>query len=323
MKETYHLCHSSHSEVMFRNETDLIIGFNYLACSALDTDSIILADGIMTTHHHEAARTDNPIELARRIRYSYTRYFNSKYHRRGSLGEDTPFIIKVEGLYHMQAMLNYVIRQGLHHGLGATAFDYPHCSANALFRKELGKMTLPPMMENRKRHKYLPYNTKVPTMYRMASNGLLLREDVEDTAYVENVYVSPRNFLFQMNRISDGKDIQDQQKENSLPAVTLDVIERGVPEFDPSKAYVAEQGRVNRNRMTDVELCHIIDDLILPSRYFRGKPESSIYMLSDNVRRDLGNSIWKESQFARYRKCDSPFSEKIVSEDQIRRCLCI
>ena len=323
MKDTYHLCLSSHEEVMFRTEEDLIIGFNYLAVTALETDSALLADGLLTTHHHEVVRTDDPIALGRRNRYAYTRYFNSKYHRKGSLGEGQFFTLKVDGLYHTQALLNYVMRQGLHHGLAATAFGYRHGSANSVFRKDLGKTGTPPLIEPRKRHMYLPYNTQVPLQYRMDSSGLLLREDIEDTAYVESIYVSPRNYMFQMNRISDGKDIADQQNENTLPAVTLESVERGVPSFDPSKAFVAEQGRVNKNRMTDIELCHIIDDIILPVRYFKGGGESSIYLLSGRDRADLGNAIWKEYKSVQFKRCDSPFSEKIITEDQLRRCLCI
>lgn len=323
MKETYHLCHSSHEEVMFRSEEDLIIGFNYLAVTALETDSAILADGFLSTHHHEAVRTDDPIAFGRRNRYAYTRYFNSKYHRKGPLGGNSIFILKVDGLYHTQALLNYVIRQGLHHGIAATPFGYKHGSANAIFREDLGKIAIPPLIEDRKRHLYLPFNTKVPLKYRMGSDGLLLREDIEDTSYVESVYVSPRNFMFQMNRISDGKDIAEQQRENSLPAVTLESVERGVPAFDPSKAFVAEQGRLNKNRMTDIQLCHIIDDVILPSRYFKCGGESSVYLLPERSRADLGNTIWKEYRAVQYKRCDSPFSEKIITEDQLRRCLCI
>ena len=308
---------------MFRSEEDLIIGFNYLAVTAMETDSSLLADGFLSTHHHEVVRTDHPVALGRRNRYAYTRYFNSKYHRKGSLGEGTFFSLKVEGLYHTQALLNYVMRQGLHHGLATTAFGYRHSSANSVFRKDLGKTENPELIEDRKRHLFLPFNTRVPLNYRMGADGLLFREDIEDTAYVESVYVSPRNFLFQMNRVSDGKDITEQQRENSMPAITLESVERGVPDFNPSKAFIAEQGRVNKNRMTDIELCHIIDDFILPSRYFRGGGDSSIYLLSEETRSDIGNIIWKEYKAVQYRRCDSPFSEKIITEDQLRRCLCI
>lgn len=323
MKSTYHICMASHDEVMFRNETDLIIGFNYLAYTALETDSAILADGFLPTHHHEAVRTSDPDEFARRSRYAYTRYFNAKYFRKGSLGEKKGFILEVDGLYHTQAMLSYVIRQGLHHGLASTPFGYPHCSANAIFRGDLGKELSPALINVAHRSSFLPFNCALPIKYRMAANGCLLREDIEDIGYVESIYVSPRNYLYQMNRISDSKDFADQQKENSSPVITLETIEKGVAGFDPGKAFVAEQGRVNRSLMTDIELCGIIDNDLLKTRYSHKGPEPTIYLLSDRERTDLGNWIWKESKTVRYSNGESPFSGKTVTANQIRRCLCI
>ena len=69
MKGTYHICLSSHQEVLFRSEADLIIGFNYLAVTALETDSALLADGFLSTHHHEVARTDDPRNLTLQGRF--------------------------------------------------------------------------------------------------------------------------------------------------------------------------------------------------------------------------------------------------------------
>ena len=321
MLKTYHLSRSSHSEVMYRSESDLIIGFNYLIYSALETDSSILADGFIPTHHHQIARCDSPEELNKRHRYAYTRYFNAKYHRKGSLGERKGFILELNGLYHTQTALTYVIRQGLHHGYTSTPFEYPYCSVNAYFRKELGRSDNPVLIMDEKRHRFFPRNAKMPSEFRMAENGLLLREDVLDTSYVESVYVSPRNFLFQMNRISNDKIINDQLSESSSPPITLDAIEKGAPDFNPAKVFIDEAGRVNHNIMNDIELCHIIDDLILPAQYFKEGQDSSIYLLPENKRRDLGNRIWQETRMAR--SSGSLFSGRIITESQLKRCLVI
>ena len=138
MRKMCHLCLSSHDEVMYRSEADLIIGFNCLAIAVLETESRLLAEGFLSTHNHSLVQTDNEKELAFRSRYAYSRYFNTKYKRRGRLGEKEFFILDIEGLHHTLAALNYVNRQGLHHGLATTPFEYLHCSANAFFRKELG-----------------------------------------------------------------------------------------------------------------------------------------------------------------------------------------
>ena len=70
MKKIYHLCLSSHREVLFRNEEDFTIGFNYLAEAAFYTESRLLADGFMSTHWHNIVRTEVPDELTARFRYA-------------------------------------------------------------------------------------------------------------------------------------------------------------------------------------------------------------------------------------------------------------
>ena len=45
MRKTCHLCLSSHDEVMYRSEADLIIGFNCLAIAVLETESRIPSVG--------------------------------------------------------------------------------------------------------------------------------------------------------------------------------------------------------------------------------------------------------------------------------------
>ncbi len=331
MRKTYHLCLSSHDEVMFRSEADLNMGFNALACAVLSTESRALAEGFLTTHHHLGVQTDNHKELFFRFRNAYARYFNTKYHRKGRLGERKYFSLEISGLHHTTTMLNYVIRQGLHHGLSATPFGYPHCSANAFFREALGKRNDPALIDAGKRHLYLPSNISVPPGYRMSASGLLLREDILDTAYVEEIYITPRNYLFQMNKLTDEKDLLDQQKENDTPPVTMSAIESGIPDFDLRQALINEQGRVNHSRMTDLELCRVIDDTIVP-RYCKGSGGLSIYDLPRIRRTEIGNALWQESRRSagiRPRESGLPtgrnsfLAGKTVTEPQLRRCLCL
>ena len=279
MRKTVHLCLSSHDEVMFRSEADLRMGFNCFALSVLSTESRALAEGFLTTHHHSLIQTDAPKEAMFRNRNAYSRYFNTKYKRKGRLGEKLYFLLEIEGLHHTLAALNYVNRQGLHHGLATTPFDYPHGSANAFFRKQLGKDTPVTLLPAAFRNRFLPSNVSLPERYRMNEAGLLLREDILDTAYVEELYISPRSFLFQMNRNGDEeRDIEAQKKENDTQPITLDLLETGVPDYEARMARIAEQGKVNYSRMTDIELCQLIDTQILPN--LSGYPETvSIYSI--------------------------------------------
>ena len=332
MRKTYHLCFSSHEEVLYRTEADLIMGFNCLAETALITESRLLADGFMSTHWHTIVQTDNPVYFARRNRYAYTRYFNALHERTGRFGEKMAYITEIEGVVRLVTALNYVNRQGLHHGLSTTPFAYPHCSANAFFRKELGKTPLDMirLMPHDLRHRYLTRNVTIPDCYRMDERGLLFREDILDTSYVEQIYITPRNFLFQMNKVTDERTEEDQKKEKSeTPIITLDLIEQGTPDFDRRRLLLNEQGRVNNNWMTDMDLCRLIDNWYVP-RIKGVKEGSSLYGLSASERGSIYETIRQDIQRSRYAGEDkrtilgkAGLGGKTVTDAQLRRCLAI
>lgn len=313
---------------MYRSEADLIMGFNCLALAVIETGARLLAEGFMPTHNHQLLQVDDWRETKHIERYAYTRYFNSRYSRRGRLGEDSPFCLEVVGTYHLQSALNYVLRQGLHHGLSTSPFGYPHGSANSFFRKELGKDYTPEVLPRTSYYKYLPDGKKLPPGYRMSTSGLILREDVIDTAYVEKEYQSVRSFNYLMNRLSDDKYLQEQTNENDLPPVTMETIEKGVKDFDVKAALISEQGRVNTSLMTDLELCHIVDDIYLPD-YAWGDADATIYTISESRRADIGNAILKDSYDVR--RGIRPergyavglFSGRLTTSAQIRRCLAL
>lgn len=321
MRKTVHLCLSSHDEVMFRSEADLNMGFNCLALAILETESRLLAEGFMTTHYHCLLQTDNPASVMYKSRIAYSRYFNNKYGRKGRLGEKHYFSLEIDGAYHTLAALDYVIRQGLHHGLAATPFGYPHCSANSFFRNDLGKDFAQSILPEKLRHRYLPSNVRIPSQYRMSEAGLLLREDIVDTSFVEQCYFTPRNFLFHINKLSGDHDTDDQLRENNTPPVTMESIEAGIPDFVSKEAKVFEQGRVNHKRMTDLELCEIIDAQILP-RLSKNGENLSVYHLSQNRRAAIHEVLWQESLASRYgNNAHGMLSGKIVTEAQLKRCL--
>ena len=312
---------------MYRDEADLNMGFNCLALAVLETESRLLAEAFMTTHNHKLLQTDYAKALVTRDRYAYTRYFNAKYFRKGGLGERICFSAEVSGLHHTITALNYVLRQGLHHGLAATPFGYRHCSVNSFFRQDFCKETPSSFLMAEKRHCFLPHGRTLPSSFRMLPNGLIVREDILDTAYVEELYVTPRNFLFQMNRITDEKIIREQQEENDLPPVTLDSIEHNVPAFNIEEALTQELGRVNKSILTDLEMCRIVDGHYLP-RLLKDCEPRTIYRLPESKRADLGNLIWKEafqwkSTSRSFSGTANPFEGRKTDRAQIRRCLAI
>lgn len=300
MKKLYHFCLSSGNEVMFRCEEDFIRAFNCYAVALHYTDSQSLADALMTNHFHGCAYSADIRGLIYGYRSAYSRYFNSKYHRKGAFGEKYPFIIDVVGTYHRLSALSYVKRNPLHHGVVPTPFAYRHSSANAIFRKELGKEDVTDLLDRRHCYRYLPRRAEIPQNYKMASNGLLLRESVMDVEQVEYFYGSPRNYLFYMNRLSGEEWDREQEKEGG-ELITLDKIETGISLQELSVMKRNELGRENYSVLSDMMLCMHIDHEILP-RY----GVQSVYQLTEQQKKEIGNTLWQTLRARR---------------DQIVRCL--
>lgn len=320
MRKTYHLCLSSHDEVIFRDQEDYIRGFNCFAEAVLETESRALADAEMSTHVHFGVQTDDFKEVCRSARYCYSRYFNNKYRRKGAVGNENFFWIELEGIKHIQTALSYIMRQGLHHGLSETPFGYKHSSCNSIFRRQLGKDYTPRLMPERSMYRFLSRNSAAKGNYRMSESGLLLREDVIDTAYVEELFITPRNFLFHMNRFSDERWRREQQAENPAEdPVTLENIEKGVPDNSIQDLLLNEKGRVDNSMFSDDEMCELIDKKYVPG-YFKDSEYPSIYLLPDRSRAEIARDIEASIRFAMINR-KSGAAVKCTTYSQLKRCL--
>ncbi|MBQ0045027.1 MAG: hypothetical protein KBT05_08400 [Bacteroidales bacterium] len=319
MRKTVHLCLASHDEVLFRSDEDLIRGFNSFAVACRLTETRALADGLMSDHVHFVVATDDTDELTRQLRYDYTRYFNRKYGRDGRLGDKKFYITEIVGTRHLLAAISYVNRQALHHGLCSTPFGYRHCSANVIFAEELGKAPAADLLSLRSYYNYIPRD-KIDLMKgcRMSSDGQLLREDVIDVKYVQELYMTARNFLFYMNRITNDDWKREQGTDTDAgPMVSIDTIEQHVTPDEIREMLVNENGRVDRKWMTDMELCALIDKVYLP-RLYPGR--ESIYQLSDRERTNLGNRLLVDCKRQTYLV---KVLNKYFTREQLCRCLVI
>lgn len=319
MRKTTHLCLASHDEVLFRSDEDFIRGFNSFAIACRQAEARALADGLMSDHVHFVVASDNVDDITRLFRYDYTRYFNRKYYREGRLGERKFYDTDIDGVKHQLAAISYVNRQGLHHGLCSTPFGYPHCSSNVIFAEELGKKSATDLLPARSYYNYMP-REKIDLMKgcRMSSNGLFLREDVIDVNYVQELYMTARNYLFYMNRITND-DWKKEQLADKLagPVVSIDSIEQNATPEQIKAMLVNENGRVDRKWMTDIELCRLIDRVYLP-RLYPGR--ESIYQLTDRERTNLGNRLLADCKRRTYLVKDL---NKYFTREQLCRCLVI
>lgn len=302
MKKTYHLCLSAGEEAMFRDLEDYNRGFNCFALALHKTGSTGLVESFMSTHTHQLVQTDDPDGFMYNFRLPYSMYFNQKYQRKGRLGEKLHFTMEIVGYHHMVAAVCYTLRNPLHHGIVSIPYAYPHCSVNAIFRKEMGKFQEESILPPKSIYKYIGRRAECPPNYKMGESGIFLRESVLDIPQVQNMFGTPRSFNFYMTRKSGEEWEKEQAKDgNGIAPVNLSSIERGVGLHDIEKMMIFENGKDDYRKISDIELCTELDTLAR-LRFNR----HSVYQLTDREKTKIAN----EFNYGRH-----------IGPAQIRRCL--
>ena len=308
MKRLYHFCITCHREVLFRDDEDIRCITNILALEAFGCQVELWVDAVMSTHLHGIASSeyDRLVLFCQRLKMRITKHHRNRHHGSGPLFDAEIFILRLEGNNHILAALSYVLRNGLHHGQSATPFAYPHCSANHLFRRDLGKEPCIPTITSRTEiARHLPRRSSFPDHFAMDRNGMLLRECFENLSMVEHYYRTPRCFDYYMSRLS-GEEWQREQQQDltSEKPVTLELLEPVGPYESLAKMLAGEKGHnYSPSRLSDQDLCRIIDE-----KYVTGYRKQSVYQITKEQRTRIGDELVRRLY---------------LNPAQVRRCLAL
>ncbi len=278
----------------------MFVNLMALRCFSMKVDLLVEAE--MSTHAHLNIFSDAPARFAGVLRMSYTKYFNAKYEREGRFGEKYTYIMKVDGLNHQMVLENYVLRNGLHHGAAATALGYPYCTVRELFAKDIGLSSEIAVPQSRAViASYLPPKSDFPDSYEMNASGVFVRKSFMEIRQAEQCYGSPRNYLYQMNRLTDESWAQDQLQDGTGSPITLSMVEQA-DENSIAQMLNNEHGRqFSRSRLQDMDVCRLIDQDLLP-----GYRVKSVYQLTESQKKQIARQLYYEFH---------------LPEAQIRRCL--
>ena len=304
MKKTYHLCLSGGDEVLFRDQEDYNRGFNCFALALYKTGSTGLVESFMSTHCHLMAETDDPYGLMYSMRMPYSKFFNYKYGREGRLGEKHHFQIDIVGFNHKLSAVCYTLRNAVHHGVVPIPYAYNNSTTNSIFKREMGKQSPIITLPQKSFYRYIGKRAEYPDSYRMDSSGLFIRESVLDIAQVENMFGTPRAFDYYMGRKTSEEWTKEQARDNNnLPPVTLSDIENGIMMHSLNQMLMYENGKADYRKISDIELCTLIDKKILPQHGV-----ASIYQLPLEEKRKIAEDL---------------YCRRHIGEAQIRRCLAL
>ena len=308
MKRLYHFCITAHKEVLFRDAEDVRSITNILALEAFACQVEMWADAIMSTHIHGIALAEEIkiTQFCRQMKMRITKYHRNRHHGQGPLFDKDVFLLPLDGNNHILTAISYVLRNGLHHGQSATPFGYPHCTANHLFCRDLGKVPERAVYTSRQDiASFLPRRSRFPDYYAMDKDGMLIRSSFEQLQLVEHYYRTPRCFDYFMSRLSSEEWKREQQEEDGTGApVTLESIEPVSPHESIANMLARENGRdYSPTNRSDMDLCQIIDNEYVPSYH-----KLSVYQLSEKQRLHI--------KFDLARQYFAP-------DPQLRRCLAL
>ncbi len=287
MKELYHICMAVHPEVLLRSVEDVMLTTNLCALSAWRLGAEILTDSQMSTHIHQIVQCENPEKLALAQRLSITKAFNNRHLRHGTLFEESVHISKLEGRRHIQMALAYSLRQGMHHGVCESPFQYEWGTCNQLFVSERGAQPKIPTYRGKDELRpFFPINSNFPDEWKTDENGILLRRCFEQLSIVENWFGTPKNFVMSMFRTTTEEWLAEQAKDKvNAPIINLQTIESGFSEEEIAQMLALERRTsfINKEK-TDTEVCDLIDKQLL-GKY------SSIYQMPLSRRKQLFNEL--------------------------------
>ena len=116
------------------------------------------------------------------------------------------------------------------------------------------------------------------------------------------MFVTPRNFDYHMGRKTSEDWYKEQEKDKSdSPIIRLETIEKGINLQPVESMLIHESGRSDYRKLTDLNLCRIIDKEILPEHGIK-----SVYELSMREKTRLADYLHRTHH---------------LGEAQIRRCL--
>ncbi len=259
----YHICNLS-DKVIFRDEEDYLVAICRLAACAYDVRTEVWAYSFMSTHFHLIVRSSDVGAFIRLFKINVSRWHNHKYNAgiRINVGMRT---LEDEGAVRIAT--NYVLKNPIHHGLVDVAFMYPYSSAHVYFKEQIYrseyysgensyKLMQSPSELGATLERKLFGAHKLPGSIKVQEGRVVLPETFVKVGTVCALYKTVRNFLYNMT-----KPLEEELRMFGEDIESVNSRESRVSLF---------------GKMTDIQVCGIIDKYIAPKSYTEITPEQVI-----------------------------------------------
>lgn len=270
-RKYYHICLKS-AEVMFRVTEDYVQGINRLLLSAKRNETEVVSYSLMSNHLHFIVYCYCPLLTISSFSNSYTKWFNNKYLRSGSLMRRSGKPILLFDYNYIVATINYIHRNPVHHNIVEYPNGYPFSSSRYYFSKSMGVSQIKDysmVWKERKRHVSKRDLLRFPGI-TVNSIGLMPVEKSLSIKRGESFFKTVRNYAYHLN-----KPLQEELAEFKTKHIE-DIYEKMELE--------------NRTiRVNDIEVCDFIEKYLT-----KNKLHPSYTQLSQTERLKLSQILMKE-----------------------------
>lgn len=206
MNGIYHICTDGlSSNILFKNETDFIAGMNGIPLCSIATGTSVLCFCLMSNHVHFVIKGNE--KNCRDFIIMYKKHMAAKIS-----GLKGTFMKEIGDTEYLKSVIAYVLRNPVAANMRVTPGEYKWSSGNLYFAdrskscftsesgfpvRRLGSMKW------REIRSIINSHVRLPDDYTVTSDGLILPHNYVDYGFVENIYVSPRQYLYYLAKNDD------------------------------------------------------------------------------------------------------------------------
>ncbi len=209
MEKIYHVCtHGLAKGLWFIDDEDYAAGMNSVPVCAWIANVSIYCFCLMSNHVHFILRgeKDNCVRFIREYKRQRSMQLQSKHSDNNVLAGSDIFIGIIDSVDYLKSAIAYVLRNPMAAGLPVLPGEYRWSSAGVYFsEKSFRNISLKRLgdLSDNKRRKLLKTKLLLDDDYLLDANGIIFPGSYVDYRAVENIFHSPKRFLYHLSSTND------------------------------------------------------------------------------------------------------------------------
>ena len=227
----FHICTKGQEDkVLFRNEEDLRVAYNYLVICSLEANVLIFVSCVLNTHIHcgiLASSHEDAQKFLTLYKITISKYLRNKYGAANILKDVEGSAIPVEDDFHLRNVICYTLRNSLDAGIPVDKYKWS--SFSALFHIDDGNrptVKISDLGVRKIRNLLLTRKDLTHTGWKIFEDGLLDPSSFTDHRYCEDAFYCDLGFFYKVLGLTDDARMEQIMVNDPLDRHSVDEIIR-------------------------------------------------------------------------------------------------